>query len=192
VERAVCAVVLQLAAFAPQISLVCFAAAYENHMKEQNQMSELTFVLDELKDIHQGNAWHGPSLRESLAGLTAEQAAAKPIANAHSIWEIVSHVAGWENIFRWRLEGDEGASEPEAGDFPPVKDLSEEAWIQTLDHLESEHQKLLKVISYLSDEKLETNVPQRDYSMRFLLHGIVRHHVYHAGQISLLRKASQS
>jgi uncharacterized damage-inducible protein DinB len=150
-------------------------------------MSELTFILAELKDIHQGNAWHGPSLRESLAGLTAEQAAARPIRKAHSIWEIVSHIAGWENVFRRRLEGEGRASEPEAGDFPPVKDSSEEAWIQTLDYLEGEHQKLLKVISSLSEEILETNVAQRDYSMRFLLHGIVRHHVYHAGQISLLR-----
>jgi len=181
----------QLADFIPQTSLTSFATAYENHKREQNQMSELTFILDELKDIHQGNAWHGPSLRESLAGLTAEQAAAKPIANAHCIWEIVSHVAGWENIFRRSLESDEGASEPETGDFPPVKELSEEAWIQTLVYLESEHQKLLKFISSLSDEVLEMNVAQRDYSVRFLLHGIVRHHVYHAGQISLLRKASQ-
>jgi uncharacterized damage-inducible protein DinB len=157
----------------------------------ENQMSELTFILGELKDIHQGNAWHGPSLRESLAGLTAEQASARPITNAHSIWEIVSHIAGWENIFRRRLEGDERAVEPEAGDFPPVKDPSEAAWLQTLENLESEHQKLLKVVSNLSEEILETNVAKNDYSTRFLLHGIVRHHVYHAGQISLLRKSLQ-
>lgn len=155
-------------------------------------MSELTFILGELKDIHRGNAWHGPSLRESLAELTAEQAAARPIKNAHSIWEIVSHIAGWENVFHRRLEGERRASEPEAGDFPPVKDASEEAWIQTLDYLESEHQKLLKVVSALSDEALETDVAQQDYSIRFLLGGIVRHHVYHAGQISLLRKATQA
>lgn len=48
---------------------------------------------------------------------------------------------------------------------------------------------LLKVISQLSDEILETNVAQRDYTVRFLLRGIIRHHVYHAGQVAVLRKA---
>jgi uncharacterized damage-inducible protein DinB len=155
-------------------------------------MSELTSIIGELKDIHDGNAWHGPSLRESLAGLSAEQASARPIGNAHSIWEIVSHIAGWENIFRRRLEGDERAAEPEAGDFPPAIDGSEAAWAQTLETLESEHQKLLQVISNMSEESLEDKVGKRDYSVRFLLRGIVRHHVYHAGQISLLRKATHS
>ena len=84
-------------------------------------MSEITSTANELKDIHDGNAWHGPSLRESLAGLTAEQAATKPITNAHSIWEIASHIAGWENVWRRRLEGEGQATKPEAGDFPPVE-----------------------------------------------------------------------
>jgi uncharacterized damage-inducible protein DinB len=152
-------------------------------------MSELTSILGELKEIHGGNAWHGPSLLESLVGLTARQAAAKPIANAHSIWEIVSHIAGWEDVFRRRLEGEGQATEPEAGDFPSATEASEEAWTEALDYLESGHAKLLKVVSGLSEEALETNVASRDYSVRFLLRGIVRHHVYHAGQIALLRKA---
>lgn len=152
-------------------------------------MSELSSILNELKEIHGGNAWHGPSLRESLAGLTAEQAAAKPIANAHSIWEIVSHVAGWEEVFRRRLEGEGQATSPEAGDFPSVKEPREEAWAQALNYLESQHEKLLSVISGLSDEKLATNIVGREYSFRFLLRAIVRHHVYHAGQVALLRKA---
>jgi len=152
-------------------------------------MSELISIINELKNIHDGNAWHAPPLRESLVGLRAEQATAKPIANAHSIWEIVSHIAGWENVWRRRLEGEGQVAEPEAGDCPPVKEASEDAWAQTLDYLQSEHEKLLSVISELSDETLETNVAQRDYSVRFLLRASIRHHVYHTGQIAVLRKA---
>ncbi len=62
-------------------------------------------------------------------------------------------------------------------DCPLTADLAQ-AWTQSLDYLESEHQKLLKVISNLSDEILERNVAQRDYSVRFLLRAIVRHHVF--------------
>ncbi len=66
-------------------------------------MSEIENILDELRRIHDGDAWHGPALKESLSGVTAEQAAARPVAGAHSVWEIVRHVTDWENVFRRRL-----------------------------------------------------------------------------------------
>ena len=62
-------------------------------------MSEITRIVEELNKIHQGDAWHGLSLHEALAGLTAEQAAARLLANAHTIWELVSHIAAWENVW---------------------------------------------------------------------------------------------
>ena len=49
--------------------------------------------------------WHGPALAQVLETATAERAAAKPIAGAHSIWEIVLHVAAWAEIARARLKG---------------------------------------------------------------------------------------
>ncbi len=70
-----------------------------------------------------------------------------------------------------------------------MKDGSDQAWLDSLTKMDSKHEKLVNVISQLSDDMLEANVAGRDYSTRFLLHGIVRQHVYHAGQIALLRKA---
>src|SRR5438132_4786492 len=52
-----------------------------------------------------GPLWHGPVLDDALAGISAEQAAAHPVAGAHSIWEIVLHVAAWAEIARARLDG---------------------------------------------------------------------------------------
>src|SRR5918911_1736209 len=89
-------------------------------------MSELADILDELRRIHDGDAWHGAALKESLSGVTAEQAAARPVAGAHSIWELVRHVTAWENVFRLRLEG-RPVAEPEEGDIPTVGDVSEES-----------------------------------------------------------------
>ena len=151
-------------------------------------MSKAAGIADELKEIHSGNAWHGPSLQEALAGLTAEQAAARPIPNAHSIWEIVAHVTGWENVFLERLKGNP-LREPEEGDFPETGEASEESWAQTLERLNETHGRLLDMIASLSDESLGEMVGGKDYSVRYLLRGVIRHHVYHAGQIALLRKA---
>ena len=71
----------------------------------------------EIETLSHGENWHGPTLDELLDGVTAEAAAARPIANGHSIWELVLHVTGWTAVFRRRLGG-EAVEEPEAGDFP--------------------------------------------------------------------------
>ena len=89
-------------------------------------MSELANIIGELKIIHRsGDAWHGPALRDVLTGLTPDEAA-RPLPNAHSIWEIVLHIAGWEEVFLRRLEGLLAAS-PEGGDFPHVAEATGEA-----------------------------------------------------------------
>src|SRR5262245_66033589 len=94
-------------------------------------MSEIQTIIDEMKNIHDGDAWHGPSLKEILSGVTAEQAAAKPLANAHSIWELTLHIAAWEGVLTRRLAGVR-MDEPEEGDLPAVSEGGEEAWGGTL------------------------------------------------------------
>ncbi len=153
-----------------------------------NYMSEIANIIDELKNIHDGDAWHGPSLREALTDVTPQQAAARPVDDAHSIWELVHHITAWENVWRIRLEGQQ-ATEPEEGDFPPVKEASEQAWAQSLAELDATHKRLLGVISELSESVLEDTVVGTEYSVRFMLRGVIRHHVYHAGQVALLKKA---
>ena len=145
-------------------------------------------TIDELKNIHDGDAWHGPSLKEILSGVTAEQAAARPLANAHSIWELMLHIAAWEGVFLRRLAG-QALEEPEEGDFPPVTDASEDAWRRTLTRFDETHRSLVEAIAGLTDERLRETVAGKDYTVEYLLRGMVRHHVYHAGQIALLKKA---
>ena len=150
-------------------------------------MSEIQTLIDELKNIHDGDAWHGPSLKEILSGVSAEQAAAKPLANAHSIWELTLHVAAWEGVFMRRLAGLQ-MNEPEEGDFPAVTDASEEAWRRTLNRFDEEHRRLIEAVATLTDERLSEIVPGKDYTVEYMLRGLMRHHVYHAGQIALLKK----
>jgi uncharacterized damage-inducible protein DinB len=151
-------------------------------------MPKIQAIIDDLKNIHDGDAWHGPSLKEILSGVTAEQAAARPIANAHSVWELILHIAAWEDVFRRRLIG-QLINEPEEGDFPPITDASEEAWLRTLAWFDDTHRKLIETIAGLTDERLGEIVPGKDYTVEYLLRGIARHHVYHAGQIALLKKS---
>ncbi|HMG36308.1 MAG TPA: DinB family protein [Blastocatellia bacterium] len=151
-------------------------------------MSELRHIIYELKKIHSGEAWHGPALLEMLGSITAEQAAARPVKNGHSIWELVLHIGGWEEACLQRLQG-KPTPVPEDGDFPPVSASTPEAWRQTLDRLESAHHRLIEAAEALTDSDIDRKLTGYDYSVGFLLRGLILHHVYHSGQIRLLQKS---
>src|SRR5215216_1681753 len=145
-------------------------------------------IKDQLKRAYEGEAWHGPSLKEILKDVTAQQAARQPIAGAHSIWEIVLHIAAWEAAVRSRLEGDY-VLEPAEGDWPAVDDKGEAAWRETLARLENNHMKLREAVSAFANERLFEPLAEGKPSAYFTLHGLIQHDLYHAGQITLLKKA---
>jgi uncharacterized damage-inducible protein DinB len=151
-------------------------------------MRDLKMIRDQLKRAYEGGAWHGPALKEILRDVTAEQAARQPIAGAHSIWEIVLHIAAWEAAVRSRLEGDY-VLEPAEGDWPAVIDKSEAAWGETLAKLESNHMRLRDAVSAFAGERLFEPLAEGKPSAYFTLHGVIQHSLYHAGQITLLKKA---
>lgn len=154
-------------------------------------MTETHRINSQLKRAYQGEAWHGPSLRELLDGVTAEQAAAKPIPNAHSIWELVNHIIAWEQIVKARLEGKALAEIADEVNFPPVTDTSEAVWQATLQSLDASNQSLRDSIRQIDDARLEEMVEGASYPIYALLHGAIQHDLYHAGQIALLKKALQ-
>ena len=66
-------------------------------------MTESVRLADQIRRAFEGNAWHGDSVLELLAGVDAKTAAAKPIKNAHSIWELLLHIAAWDDAVRRRI-----------------------------------------------------------------------------------------
>ena len=153
-------------------------------------MTETDRILDQLKRAYEGPAWHGPSVKEILSGITAQQAHARPLPNAHSIWELVHHIAVWEDAGRRRLAGDPAEipiSSPE--DWPPAEDASEAAWSQVKDALDRGHHALVEAISRVPDSRLDEPIMEDKSSVYVTLQGVIQHDLYHAGQIAILKKA---
>ncbi len=150
-------------------------------------MNEVEKTLNQLEINFRGDAWHGPSLMRLLADVTAEQAAARPIQNAHSIRELVLHIKVWKDAPRRRLAGEAFEPTP-AEDWPEVTDTSEAAWENILKELEASHEKLAEAVSKLDDSQLHEPATGTDYSNYFMIHGVIQHDLYHAGQIALLKK----
>jgi hypothetical protein len=158
-------------------------------------MIDSAYLRELLHKAHADEPWHGPSTTDVLKGVTAEQAAAHPIPGAHSIWEIVLHLAAWQGEAVRRLEGN-APTLPEEGDWPEVGDPSEAAWRQARERLDATHSRLLDTLAGLIDADLDRpggSVTDRALGTggthRTMVEGLLQHAAYHSGQIVLLRKA---
>ncbi|MFZ3266130.1 MAG: DinB family protein [Terriglobales bacterium] len=153
-------------------------------------MSESDRIADQLRRAFYGDAWHGDSLFEILEGVTATQASARPVRSAHTIWELVLHIAAWDGAVRRRMTG---AAVELSGDenFPPVTDTSEAAWRGALERVRRVHDELIGAVSSFQEARLGEQVPGKQgahYNFYYMLHGLAQHELYHSGQIALLRK----
>src|SRR5512146_545881 len=90
-------------------------------------MREIDRISEQLRRAAEGEAWHGPSVLENLQGVNATVAAARPIAGAHTLWEVLLHITAWNRAVGRRLTG-QAVELTGDGDFPPVTDTSESAW----------------------------------------------------------------
>lgn len=150
-------------------------------------MPELPRLLDQLRRAFDGDAWSGPSLFATLDGLSAAQAAAKPLPGAHSIGELVRHLATWSETVAQRIIAQKPVPAVRA-DFPNFPtDASEETWRAARQELRAAHDHLLAVGAALPEDTLDTDLGD-GVSNYMWLHGTAQHYLYHAGQVALLRK----
>ena len=151
-------------------------------------MTEVERILDQFRRAFEGNAWHGPALLELLAGVSAADAGARPVPSAHSIWEIVLHIAAWKSACKRRLEGDR-AQLTDAEDWPAASQTNDGAWQDAKDTLLRTHHQLLEAISRLDGSRLDTPIIEDMSSVYITLQGVVQHDLYHSGQIAILKRA---
>ncbi len=154
-------------------------------------MTSVEWLAKHIERTVSGPLWHGPVLDELLRDVTPEQAAARPIADAHSIWELVLHIAVWAEIGRARLDGRALGDPPDEVNFPAVHETSAVAWEQARDRMRESYRDLAARVRQLDESALATRVHGLPYTVGFLLHGIVEHGTYHGGQIAVLKKAAR-
>lgn len=148
-------------------------------------MRAIERMIDALQRAFDDDATYGTPLRRSLGGLSEEHARAHPVANVHSILEIVTHVCGWIDVARRRLEG-EMFKPKEEDDWP---DVARTTWTAAVEELERAHSKLLDIVARMKPDDLDATVAGKSYTVADLLQFVIQHNIYHAGQIALLKRA---
>jgi uncharacterized damage-inducible protein DinB len=153
-------------------------------------MTEIDRILKHYDGVLSGDAWHGDSVWKVLGDIPAETAAARPLSSAHSIWEIVAHMTFWEEVVLQRLHG-KRAGLIEELNFPSTPAPTEENWRKTLDEFRNSNRLFREALANLDPTKLNdlTAAGKRTYYGE--AHGILEHHVYHLGQIALLKKSQK-
>jgi uncharacterized damage-inducible protein DinB len=155
-------------------------------------MSEAARLADQIRRAFDGDAWHGDSILELLDGVSARVAAAHPIKNAHGIWDLVLHIAAWDDAVR-RRTGGTAVTLNDKQNFPPVNDTSEAVWRETIEDAKHTHNELVQAVAAFPDSRLHEQLPGKTesyYNFFYMFSGIVQHELYHAGQIALLKKSS--
>ena len=139
-----------------------------------------------------GPAWHGPSLMEVLEKVPAEHRLNRIDEQGNTIADLVAHITAWRVFAIKKLEGDDNYDVDAQMNFPDLTNLDEGRWLALLADLKVSQERLLTLLQEIPDNKLMEIVPGREYSFYFLLHGIVQHDLYHAGQMMLLNKSALS
>ncbi len=144
-------------------------------------------ILDHYDGVLQGEPWHGEAVWPVLDSISVREAAARPIPSAHTIWEIVMHMTFWENVAAQRLAGLRAGLVEELN-FPPMPAPTEENWRRTLDQFRDSNRVFRQALAKLDATKLDQMTAAGKRTFYGEAHGILEHHVYHLGQIVLLKK----
>jgi len=150
-------------------------------------MNESERLAAELERTLNGEAWHGPSWRELLDGITPELALARPVPGAHSIAEVVRHAATWYGIVRRRVDGE---NPKVTDDMDWASAATPQAWAGAVDDLFSAGESLRLTIASFPPERLHQPRPGIEMTWFHLISGSLQHGLYHAGQIPILKKAA--
>ncbi len=152
-------------------------------IKDRSLRFSIRLLLEIIDAAYEKKAWHGPNLKQSLRGVTAEDAAWRPAPGRHNIWEITVHAAYWKYVVRRKLRGEPRSSFSLQGSnwFARPVSGSEKAWREDRALLDEEHRKFREAVLKLLHAKAG-KVPLTQ------VFGVAFHDIYHAGQIRLLRR----
>lgn len=154
-------------------------------------MSEVDRILNQLQRSFEREAWHGSAVLELLDGVTAKQAAYRPAEDVHSIEELVLHMATWKRVVASRIQGRIFDPTTEQ-DWPPTGSENSARFAAAVAALKDAHRELVAAAGTIADPDLERPGTPDSGTRYVLLHGVVQHDLYHAGQIAILRKLAAS
>ncbi len=150
-------------------------------------MNQVDRIVQYYDQTMTGSSWHGDPIWQILEAISARQASQRPVPDAHTIWELLSHMTFWEGVAAGRLRGETVETLDELN-FPAMPGDTEENWQAALNGFRESNQRFRAALSALDPALLDQLTARKKRTYYQEAHGLMDHHVYHAGQIALLKK----
>ncbi|MBX7109564.1 MAG: DinB family protein [Chitinophagales bacterium] len=144
-------------------------------------------IAKNYRDVYYGGNWTWVNLKDTLAGITWEQAVAK-VYDFNTIAMLVYHMHYYVRVSAKVLEGGPlDGKDRDSFDVPIIG--SQQEWEQLLQNMWKDVDLYAALIEQLPEQKLwETFVDEKYGNYYRNLHGIIEHVHYHLGQIVLIKK----
>lgn len=152
-------------------------------------MTDDNTTLRLLREVYVGPAWHGPSVKESLDGVTADVAAFRLAPDRNSIWELVLHLAHGRHLLADRIVNTTTAFPRQVREpWWPMIDyqMTDAAWHGDLQLLENCHARFIDAVDRATPAQLARVPSGSQHAIADQLLGMAVHDGYHAGQIRQL------
>jgi len=144
-------------------------------------------IAKHFRNVHFGGNWTDSNLKDSLAGLSWQQANAQVHA-CNSIVTLVFHMNYFVSAVLQVLKGEPlNAHDKYSFDLPPI--LSEEDWEKLQEKTWADAENFAALVEQLTESKLWKDFSDPKYGTYYAnIHGIIEHIHYHLGQIVLIKK----
>lgn len=150
-------------------------------------MSITKQIAKHIRDIHFGGNWTCVNLKDTLAGVTWQQATVQ-VYSFNSIAILAFHINYYVSTIVKVLQGGPlDAHDKYSFDCPPI--LSQQDWENLLHKMWTDAETLVNLVEQLPDEKLWADFSDKKYGTYYRnLHGLIEHSHYHLGQMALIKK----
>jgi uncharacterized damage-inducible protein DinB len=145
-------------------------------------------IINNFKNVLNGEPWYGPSVYQILEEAGKTNVYKHPEEKYHSQIEILYHMITWAEFTLSSLEKatKHEIESIEALDWRKIEP-AKHTWQTGVHELKSANESIISFLQTQEDDLLDENVEFRKYNVRFLLNGLIQHHIYHAGQIAYLK-----
>lgn len=140
----------------------------------------------DLENTFAGRPWYGKNIQSTLNDIPIGKLLLR-LEGSYNMAELVHHMIAWRNYTIRLLETGRHHPVPDYENFPTIMVMMQEEWTDLLERFEESQRHLVMLLADKTID-LDALVPEKPYSFREVLQGIIDHDIYHAGQLNLLAK----
>jgi uncharacterized damage-inducible protein DinB len=154
-------------------------------------MHHPTLLSQHLREVYFGQNWTYVNLKDTLDGITWEQATRK-LGTSHSILALTYHIQYFLRAQQQVLLGGPlDAKDALSFDHPVIED--QDSWNQFVSTIFNEAEDYAQVVADLPEETLSDTFVLDKYGSYYRnIQGMIEHTHYHLGQIVLLKRLMNS